>query len=250
MHNLGTLTKREFQSYYYSPIAYVVITIFLLIQGYTFWILMNLLNNSRGTVTTDAVMEYFLGGGENLFFWLCLLLIIPLITMRLLADEMKSGTIELLMTAPVTDTEVVLSKFFGAFCFYFVLWIPTLSFVVIVDYYINPGFGPIYSGYLGTILVGGVLISIGLFASSLTQNQIIAAIFSFFIILIFFSIGFLNTFVPVQNIRNFISYISILEHYADFIKGIIDTRHIIYYISLIVIMLFLTVKTLESRKVR
>ncbi|MBI5207053.1 MAG: ABC transporter permease subunit [Candidatus Firestonebacteria bacterium] len=247
MRNLYTLTKREFGSYWWSPIAYVVIAVFLVIQGYTFWLLMNSLNSAHGTVTTDAVMEFFFG---DIFFWFCLLLITPLITMRLISDEIKSGTFELLMTAPVTDSEVVLSKFFGAYIFYLVLWIPTLSFAGILKYYINPGFGPIWASYLGTALLGAVLISIGTFTSALTKNQIIAAILSFFIILAFFSIGFLNSFISDQTSRDIISYISILDHYMDFSRGIVDTRHIIYYLSFTSIMLFFTVKAIESRKWR
>ncbi|MBI5418356.1 ABC transporter permease subunit [Candidatus Poribacteria bacterium] len=248
MRNLAALTKREFGAYYYSPIGYVVITVFMFLQGYTFWILMNELNKARGTVTTDAVMEVFFGG--TVFFWACLLLIAPLITMRLISDEIKTGTLELLLTAPVTDTEVVLSKFFGAFGFYFILWTPTLSFVGILVYYINPGLGPIWAGYIGTILLGAVMLSIGIFASSLTQNQIIAAILSFLIILVFFSIGFINSFIPDQGTRDVISYISILDHYIEFPSGIIDTRHIIFYLSFTIFMLFLTVKILESRRLK
>ncbi len=248
MSNLFTLTKREFSAYYYSPIAYVVIAVFLFIQGYTFFGLIMELNNAHGTVTTDAVMEFFFGG--TLFFWFCLLLITPLITMRMFSEELKSGTLEILLTAPVTDTEVVLSKFLGAFLFYIILWIPTISFVWILIYYINPGLGPVWSGYLGTLLLGSVLLSIGTFASSLTQNQIIAAIFSFLIILIFFSIGLLNNFIPDQPIRDVISYLSFLDHHIDFSRGIVDTRHIIYYLCFTSIMLFFTVKVLESRKLK
>lgn len=247
MKNLYTLTKRELSAYWWSPIAYVVITVFMVIQGYTFWLLLNTLNNAHGTITTDAVMEFYFG---DLYFWICLMLISPLITMRLLSDEIKSGTLELLLTAPVTDTEVVLSKFFGAFLFYIGLWVPTLIFVGILKYYINPGFGPIMSSYIGTALLGGVFISIGIFTSALTKNQIISAVLSFLISLIFFSIGFLNTFVSDQIMRDVLSYISILDQYSDFTRGIIDTRHIIYYLSFTVLMIFFTIKALESRKWR
>jgi len=172
MRNLCHLTRREFTGFFYTPVAYIVMGLFLLASGYIFsWAL---------GVTREANMRYALG-----FINFFLLFLTPLITMRLLAEEKRSGTIEVLRTAPVTDLEVVLSKFLGALGFYLVLLAPTLSYVgIFVIFDASPDWGVIISSYLGLALLGCAFLSIGLWASSLTKNQIVAALITFVILLL------------------------------------------------------------------
>ena len=246
MINIPVLTKKEFTSFFYSPIAYVVLTVFLIIQGYTFWLVVGILN-TPGAQTGGNVMEIFFGG--TFFYWFSILVIAPVITMKSFSEEKKSGTIEMLMTAPVTDWEVVLAKFLGTLGFFISLWLPTFLYVYeLTQYNISVDLGPIISGYLGTFLIGSVLVSIGIFCSALTKNQIIAAIVSFTILLAIFSIGFVNFFISQTTVKELISYISFLTHFDDFARGIIDTKHIIYYLSLTIFTLFITVKVVEARK--
>ncbi|MCD5402054.1 ABC transporter permease [candidate division NPL-UPA2 bacterium] len=231
MRKIPTLFYREFRSMFFSPIAYIVLTLFLVVSGYFFSMVLHF--------TREASLRFTL---HNMAF--VLLFISPMLTMRLLAEERKSGTIETLMTDPVTDMEVVLSKFFAVLSFYLIILAPTLLYVVILKLIGNPDFGPILSGYLGLILIGCVFLSIGLFASSLTKNQIVSAVISLVILLLLWVIGW------ASDISKVAGYLSLFEHFEDFRKGVIDTRNIIYYLSTCVLFLFLTVRVVEARKWR
>src|SRR5271163_303401 len=165
MKRATTIARRELTSYFYSPVAYVAMFVFLLACSFTFW---------------DDFQPGEIAGMRNLFNWMVWLLvyIVPLLSMGLLAQEWATGTIESLMTAPVAETDVVMGKFLGSFAFFLVMLAPTLLYVAVLAIYATPrmDFGPIRSGYLGIILVGGLFISIGLFCSSLTRSQIVAAV--------------------------------------------------------------------------
>lgn len=245
MKTIWILARRELLSYFCSPVAYVLLFVFLLVNGYTFWILLSALNDPRAQLN-GAVMQIFFGG--TFFFWLTVILIAAALSMRLFAEENRNGTLELLMTAPVRDTEVVLGKFCGAFIFYAILWIPTLIYPVLLSFYGQPDWGPIACGYLGCLLLGAVFLSIGLWTSTLTQNQIIAAVLSFALSLILFSLSFLEFFIPIPEWRPVFNYVNLIGHFDDFGKGVLDTRVFIYYGSLIVFFLYLTLKAVESRK--
>lgn len=234
MRKIPILVKREFISYFFSPTAYIILTVFLAISGFFF---SNIL-----VLSQEATMRYLLSN-----IAVILLFISPIITMRLLSEEKKSGTIESLMTDPVTDTDVVLGKFLGAVGFYIILLIPTLAYVIVLKIVGKPDFGPIITGYLGLILLGSVFLSIGIFASSLCKNQIIAAVVSFVVLLFMWIIGFASE-TSNTAVAKITSYISIFEHFDTFRRGIIDTRDLIYYISTCSLFLFLTVKAVESRK--
>jgi ABC-2 type transport system permease protein len=177
---------------------------------------------------------------------------VPVITMRLLAEEQRMGTIETLMTAPVTDVDVVLAKYFGALTFFVILWVPTLAYVFVLKAFslesMPIDFGPILAGYLGAFLVGAFYISVGLFASSLTRNQIVAAIICFALICVAFFVGFTPYLARTELLRDLGMYVSSVAHMIDFSRGAVDTRPIVFHLSGTVLMLFATIKVVEARK--
>lgn len=248
MRNTLILAKKEFSSYFYSPVAYVVGCAFLLMQGYTFWLILRLLSSPQFPEAKSA-MEMFFGG--TFFYWLSMLVIPPFITMRSFAEEKKSGTMEMLLTAPISDVAVVMGKFIASLRFFITLWFPTFVYVFVLNNYIVTDMGPIITGYTGTFLVGAVFISIGIFTSSLTTNQLVAGVISFFILMCFFSLGFLVYFIDSQILREFIAYFSFIDHFGNsFAVGIIDTRNVVFYLSFTAIILYLTVLALGSRKIK
>ncbi len=247
MTRLLALTAREWNAFWYSPIAYVVGAFFLLMQGWVFWLLVEVLNDPR--VDPSLRMSQFFFGG-TFFYWLTVLMLAPLLTMRSFSEEKRTGTIEILLTAPVTEVEVVVAKFLGAWLSYCALWAVTALFFVYLRFQTALDWGPVLTGYLGTWLLGAVLIAVGMLTSSLTRNQVIAGVMSFVLILLLFSVGFLNAFVTDPSTRITVEYLSLLEHFQDFAKGILDTRPIVFYLTLVVSMLFLTVRTISTPRWR
>ena len=247
MSNVLTLFKKEFTAYFLSPIAYIVLTVFVIMNNIIFWVLLSTL--SQPFVENFPPMSRFIG--ENLFLWIYLFIVVPIITMRLLAEEQRSGTIEPLMTAPVTDTQVVLGKYFAALSFYLILWIPTLIYVAVIYTYGSPDTLKIVAGYLGIVLLGMMFMSFGLFCSSLTRNQIVASILTFLLIVGFWLIGIIGYMPNVrQRYGKYLDYASLWRHLGDFSKGIVDTRVVVLYVSITALFLFLTVRVLEARKWR
>ena len=247
MNNFLALTQRELKAFWYSPIAYVVSALFLLLQGVVFALLLALLNDPRIDPTFTMAQFFFSG---TFFFWFIALVIPPLLTMRSFSEEKRTGTIEFLLTAPVTDTQVVLAKFAGAWLCYLLLWIATLPFFFLLRTLSAFDWGPVFAGYVGTGLLGMVLIAVGVFASSLTRNQVIAAVLSFVAILLLFSIGVLAVFVRDPESSKMIQYLSLLEQLRGFSKGVIDTRPMVFYLSLTSIFLFLTGRVISSSRWR
>jgi ABC-2 type transport system permease protein len=245
--NIWTIAKKDLLSIFYSPIAYIVLTAFLILNGYIFWLILTVLNNPAAPA--QPAMQIFFG--RTLFYWLYILFIVPAITMRLIAEERNSGSIEGLMTAPVTDFEVIIGKYVAAFLFYTFLWLTTFLYVIILKIYApTVDFGPILTGYFGTLLIGSSLLAFGVLTSTFTNNQIVAAIFSFAIIVILFSLGLLNHVTQSEFLKSVVQYTNMIEHMSDFGQGIIDTRHLIYYFSLTFLALFFSVRVLETRKWR
>ena len=247
MSKLCTLWRREIAAYFLSPIAYLVMLSFLVLNGVGFWMLVMALD---GRSNDMSVMQLFFG---SFFYWIGMLMAVPVITMRLFAEEKRLGTIETLMTAPVSDAAVVWSKFLGAAAFFALLWLPTAAYSWLLNQFASAptpiDWGPVIAAYLGTLLVGGFYVSLGLLASSWTQNQIVAAIVGFVLIAIFFFLGFLTTIGPVW-LQSFCGYVSSIEHMRDFCRGQIDLRRIILYVSATVFVLFWTQKVIESHKWR
>lgn len=236
MKKVFILFIREFQAYFFSPMAYVVLTTFLIISGYFFSMIL--------AASQEASVRYTLSNMA-----IVLLFISPLITMRLLAEERSSGTIETLMTDPVREVDVVIGKFLAGISFYILLLIPTLLYIVILKVVGNPDMGPVISGYIGLILMGSVFISIGVFASSLSKNQIVAGVISLVTLLLLWVIGWGGEMTSGKFAKVF-AYLGFFDHFEAFQKGIIDTKDVIYYLTTAVLFLFLTVRVLESRKWR
>ena len=247
MRNLAALISKELKSFWYSPVAYVVGAFFLLAQGEVYWILMQVLNDPR--VDPSWRMSQFFFGG-TFFYWLTMLIIAPLLTMRAFSEEKRSGTIEVLLTAPVRDLEVVLAKFLGAWLSYAAMWTTTIVYFFILRRYTALDWGPIVGGYGYTLLLGAVFIAIGVWASSMTRNQVIAAVVSFVMILFLFMIGLQTIFVTDPGARKLVEYFSLVDHARDFSRGIIDSRPIVLYLSLIATALFLTTRSLASPRWR
>ena len=231
------ITQRELKSYFVSPVAYVVTAFFLLVAGYLF---------SAILLTSNEASLRFLH--QNLsVIWL---FVTPFLTMRLLAEEQRTGTIELLQTNPIREYEIVIGKYLGALLFVlfmvaFTLYYPALIYALQG----RPDVGPMVAGYLGIILQAGAFLAVGMLASSLTENQMIAAIISFAILLIFW----LADAVAGQlgaPLRDIFRYLSITQHFQDFPRGVIDTTHVVFFLSLIVGCLVLTMLSLQSRRWR
>lgn len=234
MRNTRAIAFKEFKSYLASPMAYVVTSIFLIATGFFFSI-------SPSTYTETSI-NGFLQAGVVL-----LLLFAPLLTMRLLSEERKLGTIELLLTAPVRDSEIILGKFLGSLGILTVMLALTLYYPLLLIIFGDPDMGPIATGYLGLLLLGYTALAIGIFASSLTSNQIVAAVVAIGILLTLYFVGFTASFLP-EALGEVINYFSLSNYFPDFMIGIIDTRGIIYYLSITALFLFLAIRSLENSR--
>jgi ABC-2 type transport system permease protein len=250
MRKFYTLLTREVRSYFYSPIAYIVLVFFLLLSGVDIYLQLSFMN---GKPAGYSVQEAFF---NSIFFWFAFVLIFPLITMRLFAEEFKLGTIEPLMTAPVRDWQVILSKFFGALVFFLVLWIPTLLYFAIFQFVTTQPAATSNGAYLGSylmlLLLGMFYISVGCLASVMTKNQIVAAIISFCVITLLFFLG-LVSFVLLDissATRQLLGYFSAIEQMGTLSRGEIDTRPMVLYTSMTIVMLSLTHIVFQSRKWR
>lgn len=246
MRALRTLWGKELSAYFLSPIAYVMMVFFLIVMGFSFWLLVDVM--AQGPAGPAAMRQLF----SSIFFWIAMLIVVPVLTMRLFAEEKRSGTIETLMTAPVTDVEVVLAKYLGALSFLCVVWMPTLAYAFILRAF-SPltapvDLGPMLGGYVGTLLVGAQYVAIGLFCSSLTRNQIVSAIACFALICVSFFAGFLAFIAQNEGVRDLGAYVSSVSHMLDFSRGAVDTRPFVFYLSTAALVLFATVKVVESRK--
>ncbi len=246
MRKVLALVHRELISYFSSPLAYVVLTAVTFINGYVFALIMGFLNDPR--TPPMAPLKFLFGG--TIFFWLMMLFVMPVITMRLLAEERRSGTLEVLLTAPLSEGQVVMGKFLAALTFYVFLWVPTLAYVVILASYSQVDPLPVLAGYLGIILLGVLFLSIGMLTSSLVRNQIVAAVFAFALLIVVFSLGLVENLVTAPALKSALSYMNLWNHMDDFARGLVDTRHIVYQLSLAVLFLFLSTKALEASKGR
>jgi len=258
VRSVWLIFKRELKSYFNSFIAYVIITMFLIITGYFFYSLLatfsvmsfqaqanpmiakqyNLLN------INETVVRPLFGNIS-----IIMLLMTPLLTMRLLAEEKKTGTMELLLTYPVKDIEVVMGKYLACFTVFLAMIFSTLTYPILLVVLGEPEVTPIVTGYIGLILLGIAFISLGMFASSLTENQIISASVAFGTLFVFWLLSYSITFVD-PGLGRVISYISITEHLESLAKGVVDTEDIIYYINFAFLFLFLTLRSIESKRWR
>ena len=246
MRKTWAIIRRELIAYFSSPLAYIVMTAFLLMQGYIFYLIVSFLNNPQTPAMTP--LRLFFGG--TIFFWLFLLFVVPVITMRLLAEERRSGTIEVLLTSPVSEAQVVVGKFAAALIFYAFLWLPTVLYVVVLKRNSEIDLGPVVAGYIGVLLLGFLFLSVGTLASTLSNNQLIAAIIAFAAIVALFSIGLVEQLLSASFLKDALAHMNLWTQMDDFAKGIVDTRHVVYQLSVGVLFLFLATKSLEVKKWR
>lgn len=243
-----TLVRRELGGYFVSWTGYIVISVVVFLLGLCFAILLQALNAEK---TEQPLMELFY---SSYFFWMILLPAAPVITMRSFAHEKFSGTFETLMTAPVSDLQVVLAKFTSSMIFYLLVWSPLLACVFVVRHFSNDpaavDVGTLGSTFVGILLLGGLYMSLGCFASSLTRSQIVAAMFSFALGISLFLLSFLSAALTGRSdwLVKLFSHMSLIEHMKDFSRGVVDVRPVVFYVSLTVLFLFLTLKSVESRR--
>lgn len=242
-----TLTRRELSAFFCSITGYVIVAAAAFLIGYSFDIVIELL---RGSPMTVPITEVFY---ETYYFWLILLLATPVITMRLFALEKFSGTYETLMTTPVSDLQVVASKFTAAIAFYMVMWLPLLAALFIVQRYTSSqgalDAGAIGCTFLGIFLIGCLFVSLGCLASALTRSQTTAAMITVFLSVTLFMSSWLSEKVPASGWKaQALAVFAMRNHMEEFVRGIVDTRTVVIYLTLTGFILFLTLRIIESRR--
>ncbi len=254
MHNILAIWQREMKSYFVSPIAYVVLTVFLALYGWFFF--------GNFSKAAQYVMQMAMYGqaGQPVNFpaeiirslmnnmAVILLFLAPMLTMGLFSEEKRRGTIELMLTTPVNTFELVAGKYLASLTFFAILFVAGVATLSPLFIYSHPELSPILSAHLGMFLYGAALIAMGLFISTLTENQIIAVVISFGISLILLIINVLNDLFLSPAIQEVVKYISLLDHLDDFNKGLIVSSHIIYYLTFAFVGLFLAYRSLESMR--
>ena len=255
LRNITAIAGKELRSYYGSPVAWVLMGFFALVFGYFYDVFLTYFVQSATSggqfggppppvhVNTDMIRPLLANASVLVLF------LLPMITMRTYSEEKRSGTIELLLTSPITDLEITLGKFLGAVGVYAGLLAVTMLTVGALFGLGDPEWKPVVSGYLGLLLLGCCFLSLGLFISSTTSNQIVAGAVTFVVALMFWIINWAAdgagpTVGPILN------YLSVTQHFEDFSKGVIDTKHIVFYLSFIVFGLFLTMKSVDTERWR
>jgi ABC-2 type transport system permease protein len=252
--NTITIWRKELNSYFRSPIAYGVMAFFGLISGYFFYVAIvffvqaSIQNSIQGQGQPMSVNEQVI---RPIFSNISVigLFLIPMITMRLFAEEKRTGTIELLVTSPIRDLEIIMGKWLAAMTLYAVMLGVSLLSMATLFVYGKPDWRPMAVGYLGLLLQGGCLLAIGTFISTCTKNQIVAGVAGFSVCLLLWVLDWMSSFQDSVSAKA-ISYLSVLQHFDSFSKGVLDSKDIIYYFSAIFIGLFLTARSLESLRWR
>ena len=258
MKNFAAIYWKEMRSYFGSPVAYVMAGVFLLFSGFFFRNLVLQFNRISLTylqqpqyagrvpsinVNEMVVMSFF---GVQFFIWL---IVTPMLTMRLYSEEKRSGTMELLMTSPITTGQTLLGKFAACFSLYVMIEIAAFGFLVILSAYADLDWGPILSASLAVILLGGTFVSVGILASSLTENQIVAVVISFFLLLTLWMIDWASQFAG-PTLAAVLGHISLLQNMRDMNRGVVDTSSVVFFLSASAFFLFLTFTVIESRRWR
>jgi len=256
MGNVIAIAQKELRSYFSSPIAYIVIGLWALLYGYffvailSFFVRQSMQMNQFGMQGPQAMnvnQQLIRPLLQNVT--ILILFLMPMVTMRTYSEEKRSGTIELLLTAPVTDFQIIMGKFLGAMFLYAIMLGVTAIHIGLLFVYGHPEWKPIVSAYLGLLLLGGCFIALGLLISSLTSNQIVAGMVTFAVFLLLWVITWIGSFSG-PTVDKLTTYLSIIDHWDDFGKGVIDTTHVIYYLSFITFGLFLTAKSVDSERWR
>ena len=255
MRNILAIADKELRSYFASPIAYIMIGLFSLLFGVFFYLyLVAFVQQSEqmmqfGGGNAPNINQMMIGGlFQNTA--VIILFMMPMITMRTYSEEKRSGTIELLLTSPLTDLEIIMGKFIGAMGLYVAMLLVTMIYIGILFIYGNPEWRPIAAGYIGLLLMGGTFISLGLFLSSVTKNQIVAGFLTFGTFLLLWVIGWFGDNSGSPLTQSIVKGLSITEHFSDFARGIVDSYHVVYYLSFITFGLFLTAKSVDMERWR
>ena len=249
MRGFITLLRKELAAYFVSPVAYMVLLACSLVIGFSFWFWVNyfVTNNIKEVTVFYAMYNGF-------FFWFTLIIMCPILTMRIFSEEFKMGTIEMLMTAPVKEWEVVLAKYFATLLFFSIAWSPALLNTAWMHFAspekIQISWGMILLPNLCLLLIGGFYLAIGIFTSVLTQNQIVSAILSFAMIFVLFCVGFLANGKADQSTQDLIEYFSVMSQMDTYSKGILTTRPVVFYLSGIAFFLFLTQRVLLMKRLK
>ncbi len=259
MRNFYAIYRKEMGHYFVSPIAYVFIGIFLLLSAYFFNVFLQVVSQQAMQMELQGmqfgmpqqvdvpseVMRAFFGLLSTL-----ILFFTPILTMGIFAEERKRGTMELLMTSPISEAQIVLGKFFASLTLYAIMLLPTASYLAFIFLRSEPTppWRMLLAGYAGIMLLGGSLLALGEFISSLTENQLIAAVLTFAAFLLLWVLDFGRN--ASGGVGSVLQYLSVIRHYDDFTKGIVDTSSLIYYASLIVFFVFLTVRSIDSMRWR
>src|ERR1700704_1325781 len=249
MSNILAIAHKEVRSAFSTPIAYVVILVFSLLWGWFFWVMLIYFNQQSlgaegqggANINQQLIRPLFLNASVILLF------VLPLITMRTYSEEKRSGTIELLLTSPLTDFQIIIGKFLGAMVLYGAMLLVTMIHMALLFSYGNPEWRPVVTGYLGLLLMGGCFISVGLLISSLTKNQIVSGMVTFAVFLLLWVINWPASFSGPTT-QNVLNYLSITDHFDDFTKGILDTKHLVYYFSVMSFGLFLTARSVDTER--
>jgi ABC-2 type transport system permease protein len=241
-----TIAKREIFSYFVSPVAYVVTVAWLIYSGMQFWLLAGLAANAGGVQATVSPLAAFFGG--SILFFIPLFVFVPVLTMRLLAEERHTGTLESLLTAPVAPLSVVLGKYLAALVFWVSLWVPTLLYVWLASRFGDVDMGAVAASYLGVFGIGVYYMAIGLAMSALAKNQIVAAMLTFTMVAGLFASGLLTFVDSFSAYREVIECVSLWGHMQAFSKGSVDTRFLVFDVSVAVLFVYIAWRVLEGRR--
>ena len=254
MSNLLAIAQKELKSYFASPIAYVLIGLFALLFGWffsailSFFVRQSMQMSQLGfggpttvNINQDLIRPLLLNASVIVLF------VLPMVTMRTYSEEKRSGTIELLLTSPLSNLQIILGKFLGAMALYGLMLAVTLVHIGILFIYGEPEWLPVVTGYLGLLLLGGCFVSVGLLISSMTKNQVVSGMATFAVFLMLWVINWMaDSSGPVT--REVLTYLSVTSHFDDFSRGVLDTKHVVYYVSFIAFGLFLTAKSVDSER--
>jgi ABC-2 type transport system permease protein len=239
-----TIFKRELFSLFVTPTAWILMVVFLLIQGFHFYgMVLHFAQNAELTVDQGPVQAFF---GDSVLFYLPLILLCPGMTMRLFAEERRSGTIESLLTAPITATSIVLGKFGAAFVTYLAMWLPTVLYIVILRRAGDVDWHVVGTSYLGVALIGAGYLAIGTLMSAMTESQLVAIVLSALVILGLFMIGIGEFIFDAGPLHDFCAYVSVWGQMSELSKGIVDSRRLVLDATLVVLPLFTTVRAVEA----
>jgi gliding motility-associated transport system permease protein len=254
MSNILAIAHKELKSYFSSPIAYIAIGLWALLFGWFFVAILNFF--VRQSMQMNQFGPQSLNLNQQLIrpviaqnVPILVLFLLPMVTMRTYSEEKRSGTIELLLTSPITDFQIIMGKFLGAMGLFATMLAVTLVHMALLFAYGSPEWKPIATTYLGLLLLGGCFISVGLFISSLTKNQIVAGMITFTVFLLLWIITWMGS-LGGPWVEKLTTYLSIIDHFDDFGKGVLDTTHLVYYLSFITFGLFLTAKSVDSERWR